>query len=172
MKQKIFTKGKTVMLIVVTMLFVSAVNAQTRGSIAVLDFQTGANITRSQVEGVSDMFLTFFNPQGFALVERTQINRVMAEQRFQHTSITDADAVRLGRILNVNHIVLGRMSIMGGRYQLDVRVINVQTGAIIARDGTEWGRNASPREPMRGLANRLAQRIPPPPPPPAPVMRF
>ena len=80
-------------MIVVAMLFVSATNAQTRGSIAVLDFQTGANIAQSQVEGVSDMFLTFFSPQGFTLVERTQIQRVMREQGFQHSNITDADAV-------------------------------------------------------------------------------
>ena len=153
------------MMIVATMFFVSATNAQARGSIAVLDFQTGANISQSQVEGVSDMFLTFFSPQGFALVERTQIQRVMREQGFQHTNFTDADAVRLGQILNVNHVVLGRMAIMGGRYQLDVRVVNVQTGAITARDGIEWGRQASPRESMRALANRLAQRMPQPAPP-------
>ena len=160
------------MMIVATMLFVNAANVQAR-RIAVLDFNTGANITRSQVEGISDMFLTFFSPQGFTLVERTQVQRVIREQGFQHTNITDADAVRLGRILNVNYVVLGRMSIMGGRYQLDARVVNVQTGAIIpnARDGIEWARTASPREPIRGLANRLAQRIPPPPPPP-PARRF
>jgi len=52
-------------------LSVGAVNAQMK--IAVLDFRAGAGVGRDDVDGISAIFETYFNPQGFILVERTQI---------------------------------------------------------------------------------------------------
>ena len=169
MKQKFFTK-----ILVATMLFVSIANAKA-GRIAVLDFNASVGITQSDVDGISAIFLTHFSPQGFTLVERTQINRVISEQGFQRSALTNQQMVRVGQILNLSHIVIGDVNIVSGRFNLDVRVVCVQTGEIVARDGTDWARASAPREPMRILAQRLAQRVPQPtapPPPPPPRIRF
>ena len=141
-------------MIVVAMLFVSAVNAQIR--VAVLDFQAGAGISQNDVNGISDVLITYLgNDARFILVERTQVQRVLREQGFQHSTITDADAVRLGRILNVDKVILGRIIVVSGQHNIDCRAVNVQTGRIVATAGNSWT-PATFRSVLRGVAQNLS----------------
>ena len=46
------------------------------------------------------------------------------------------------------------------QYNVDVRAVNVETGAILAKDGAEWNEGSSYRQMMRSLAERLSKNIP------------
>ena len=82
--------------------------------IAVLDFKAGVGISQTDVDGLSSTFVTYFNPRGYQLVERSQINQVIEEQGFQQTSLTESQMVRLGQIMNLSKIVVGDVNIVGG----------------------------------------------------------
>ena len=159
MLQKIFSKvahnvSKTMMIAIIAMCVTSAANAQIR--VAVLDFQAGAGVVSSEVDGISDVLITYLgNDARFILVERTQVQRVLREQGFQHSNITDSDAVRLGRILNVNKVVLGRVTRISGHLNMDCRVVDVQTGRIIATAGDSWT-PATFRSVLRDVAQNLS----------------
>jgi len=154
------SKTKRMAMIAVAAIFIaSAVQAQ-QMQIAVLDFRAGAGVEQGDVDGVSAIFGTYFhNPQKFRLVERTQIDRVVREQGFQHSTLTNQQMVRIGQILNIQKMVIGDINIVGGQHNVDVRVVDVQTGSVEATEGAMWARGSSYRELMRGLATRLMAKI-------------
>lgn len=136
---------------------VMSVAAQTN-KIAVLDFKASVGISQQDVNGISSIFITYFSPQGWTLVERTQIDKVISEQGFQKSSMTESQMVRVGRILNLKKIVIGDVNVISGSYNLDVRVVDVESGTISAKDGASWS-GSSYRSLMQTLATRLANKI-------------
>ena len=125
---------------------------------AVMEFKAGAGISQADVDGISAIFITYFRPAGYTMVERTQIDRVIEEQGFQRSSLTESQMVRIGQILNVSKIVIGDVNVVMGQYNVDVRVINVQSGTIAATEGATFS-GASYRTTMQTLAQNLAGKI-------------
>ena len=89
---------KKILFLTVLSFMVLTMNAQ---KCAVLEFSGAKSVSVADVDGISEMFMTYFRPAGYTMVERAQIERIISEQGFQRSSITDAQMVRLGKILNV-----------------------------------------------------------------------
>lgn len=126
--------------------------------IAVLEFKPGVGVSTADVDGLSSIFVTYFTPNGYAIVERSQIDRVIDEQNFQRSRMTEAQMVRVGQILNLSKIVVGDINVIMGEYNVDVRVLNVETGEIVARAGDTFN-TSSYRVGMKNLALKLANQI-------------
>ncbi len=92
------------------------------------------------------------------MVERTQIDKVIEEQGFQRSRMTQAQMVRVGEILNVSKIVVGDINVVMGQYNVDARVINVETGTISATEGATFATSAY-RASMQSVATKLAAKI-------------
>lgn len=135
-----------------------SVSAQPR--IAVLNFNAGVHVSQSEVDGLSAIFNTYFEPAGYTVVERTRVSRILEEQNIQGSRLTEKEMVKLSEILNVSVIVIGDVNKAMGQYNIDVRAVNVETGAILAKDGAEWAEGTSYRTMMRALAERLSKDIP------------
>ncbi len=135
---------------------VATVSAQ---RVAVLDFNAGVGVSQADVDGISAIFNTYFSPRGYTLVERTQIDRVIDEQNFQRGKLTQSQMVRIGQILNVSKVVIGDVNIVMNQYNVDVRVVNVESGTISAKDGATWAPGSSYRTMMSQLGTRLAGQI-------------
>jgi len=135
-----------------------SVSAQPR--IAVLDFNAGVQVSQNDVDGLSAIFNTYFEPAGYTVVERTRVSRIIEEQNMQGSRLTEKEMVKLSEILNVPVIVIGDVNKAMGQYNIDVRAVNVETGAILAKDGAEWAEGTSYRSMMRALAERLSKDIP------------
>lgn len=146
---------KKISLLVLTFLMVMSINAQ---RCAVLEFKAGVGVSQSDVDGISAIFITYFRPAGYTMVERTQIDKVIEEQRFQRSNMTQSQMVRLGQILNVSKIVVGDINVVFGQYQVDARVINVETGTIAATEGATFA-TTSYRSSMQSVAQKLASKI-------------
>lgn len=126
---------------------------------AVLEFKAGVGISQADVDGISAIFITYFQPAGYTMVERSQIDKAIEEQRFQRSSMTESQMVRIGQILNVSKIVVGDVNIVMGQYNVDARVINVETGTVSATEGATFAKGASYRATMQSLATKLAGKI-------------
>ena len=125
---------------------------------AVMEFKAGAGISQADVDGLSGIFITYFRPAGYTMIERTQIDRIIDEQQFQRSSLTESQMVRIGELLNLSKIVIGDVNIVMGQYNVDVRVINVESGTIAATEGATFA-GSSYREGMKNLAQKLAAQI-------------
>lgn len=150
-------KTKALLLTLMAMIGLS-VSAQPR--IAVLDFNAGVQVSQNDVDGLSAIFNTYFEPAGYIVVERTRVSRILEEQNMQGGRLTEKEMVKLSEILNVPVIVIGDVNKAMGQYNIDVRAVNVETGAILAKDGAEWAEGTSYRSMMRALAERLSKDIP------------
>ncbi len=93
------------------------------------------------------------------MVDRLYIDKALAEQRIQRSSITEELAVTAGRYMNVSKVVVGKVYIsFDGGYQVDVTVLDVQSGLQVASEGT----TVTPgnyRQSIQQLAQRLAGKI-------------
>lgn len=147
---------KKTLIAIALFLLASVANAQ---RIAVLEFNAGSGISQADVDGISAIFNTYFSPRGYTTVERSQIDRVIDEQRLQRSKLTQNDAVRIGQLLNVAKIVVGDVNVIAGEYNLDVRIINVESGTIAAKDGITWTAGNTYRDMMKTLSTRLSSQI-------------
>ena len=125
---------------------------------AVLEFKANVGVSQQDVDGISAIFITYFQPAGYTMVERTQIDKAIDEQGFQRSRMTESQTVRIGQILNVSKIVIGDVNIIMGQYNVDVRVINGETGTIAATEGATFD-GSSYRSTMQNLAQKLASKI-------------
>ena len=125
---------------------------------AIMEFKAGVGISQADVDGLSGIFTTYFRPSGYTMIERTQIDRIIDEQQLQRSSLTESQMVRIGELLNLSKIVIGDVNIVMGQYNVDVRVINVESGTIAATEGATFA-GSSYREGMKNLAQKLAAQI-------------
>ena len=125
---------------------------------AVLEFKAGVGISQADVDGISAIFITYFRPAGYTMVERTQIDKAIDEQGFQRSKMTESQMVRIGQILNVSKIVVGDVNVVMGQYNVDARVINVESGTIAATEGATFS-GSSYRTTMQSIAQKLAGKI-------------
>ncbi|HLE31916.1 MAG TPA: CsgG/HfaB family protein [Bacteroidota bacterium] len=111
-------------------------------------------------DGVSDMLVTALVKSGsFSVLERQEMDKVVQEQQFSNSSmVTPETAAKLGKILGVELFVVGSVSEFGvkessvgggvslfgasvskrkARAVVDIRLVNVTTGEIIAAENQE-----------------------------------
>jgi TolB-like protein len=96
------------------------------------------------------------NSELFVVVDRANMDKILAEQKFQQTGCTKQDcAVQMGKVLNVYKIIAGTVSKLQDTYIINVSVVDVQTGKIEAA-ATD---HASSFDALPDAIDRLAQRL-------------
>ena len=114
--------------------------------LAVLEFQGAEKLAHNVDVMLSDMVTTsLVTCNRFDLVERSRIDKVMKEQRFQASGLVDeSHAVELGKLLGAEAVIFGSVTsvsqtkidkfaydIMKTEIGIDVRVVNVTTGKVL-----------------------------------------
>ena len=149
-------------------------SAQNRLRIAIIDLDAGVNRTQQQVNGLADMLsVELFNSGCFTIVERSKVEKVIREQHFQMTDLTDAQRQKIGGILKVDAVVTGTINFIPrdtrygsdystrydvGEYNVDIRLVSVNTGEWLSVAGGEQ-KGCTERELMRRVAMQLADNL-------------
>jgi TolB-like protein len=103
-----------------------------RLSIAVLPFENkGGDATISST--VQDKMITsLYSLKRFKIIERSQIDKVMNEQKLGMTGAIDPDrAVKVGKMIGVDAILIGSISSTATGVGMDARLIDTESGVII-----------------------------------------
>ena len=106
--------------------------ARSSVTIGVLDLEAN-NIDIREVSAITDRFRMYLNRQkSFQVLERNTMETVLEENGFQFSSLAhDKDnAVAIGRLLGVQKIATGTVSLIGTMYSVHIRVIDVSTSII------------------------------------------
>lgn len=149
---------KAIKLLFFSLICLMAVTVQAQ-RIAVVGFKAGANVSLADIDGISETFSTYFQPKGYTLVDRLNIDKVLAEQRIQFSSITEELAVKAGKVMNVSKVVVGKVHIsFDGDFQVDVTVLDVESGLRVASEGITVPRGGY-RQSIQELAQNLAAKI-------------
>lgn len=102
-----------------------------RESIAVLPFESIGNTDPSISETVTAFVQNaIFQQRLFKVLERGQIDKILNEQKFQLTGLTD-DAIEAGKLLSVNKLVIGQVSRLGKEFTIVIKLVNVTSGEVI-----------------------------------------
>ena len=65
----------------------------------------------------------------YTVVERANIDKILKEQKFQHSGCTNSEcAVEIGQLLNADLTVIGTVGKVGSTYTMQTRIIAVETG--------------------------------------------
>ena len=97
--------------------------------IAILELEQ-KGLTKQKAEILTDRLTTkMISLDKYQVVERTNMDKILKEQKFQHSGCTDAEcAVEIGQLLNSDYIVTGSVNKFGDTYALDARLIDVGLG--------------------------------------------
>ena len=109
-----------------------AISAQAKESYAVLDLE-GRGISALEAATLTDRMRSELVKTGaVTVVERGQMQQILAEQDFQLTGCTsDECAVEIGQMLGVTKMVGGSIGKIGSTFTVDLRTVDVATGAIV-----------------------------------------
>ena len=115
----------------IIILYPAAISAQAKESYAVVDLE-GRGISALEAATLTDRMRSELVKTGaVTVVERGQMQQILSEQDFQMTGCTsDECAVEIGQMLGVTKMVAGSIGKIGSTFTVDLRIIQVGTGAI------------------------------------------
>ena len=113
--------------------------------LAVLDLQAN-NIAESEALALSDMLrssiVNIINKKSdqltdsYNLIERSQMDKIFEQFDIQNIGCTDMScAVEFGKMLNVDRIIIGSVSLLGSTYVVIARIVDIETSkALVSVD--------------------------------------
>lgn len=126
--------------------------------VAVLDFQQQGSFETAGVGRIAAEWLTtgLVETGRFEIIERRLLQQIVDEQKMGVSGLFDpSSASKLGRLLGVKTVVTGTIQHYENTFELNVRLINVETGAIITADRIKAGSASG----LRNLVSRITTRI-------------
>ena len=107
---------------------------QDKSRIAVVEFSTLDGRVTKLGEYIAETLTTeLFNTGKFHVTERRLIDKVIEEQELSMSGlVSDQTYVKLGNLLGVNAITTGTVTDLGDSFEVNARVIDAETGAVIS----------------------------------------
>lgn len=103
-----------------------------RLSIAVLPFDNRSGNTEITNTVQDKMITSLYSLKRFKIIERSQIDKVLSEQKLGMTGAIDpAKAVKVGKIIGVDAILVGSISSSTTGIGMDARLIDTESGGVI-----------------------------------------
>lgn len=82
---------------------------------------------------VADMLTMELLQKGYAPIERSQVQNILSEQKFQHDPnlTSEKDAVEIGQILNVPTLMIINVSQFAEDISMSIKMLDAQDGSIL-----------------------------------------
>ena len=115
------------------------------------------NVSAGDAAVIADMLRAELVKSGaFNVVEKSNMDKVLNEQAFQKTGCTSEEcAVKLGKLLNLQKMIVGSFGKLIDRYIVSIRMVNVETGQIEFADSAK-GQNVDELEVrMKDLVRKI-----------------
>jgi hypothetical protein len=103
--------------------------------IAILDFQNKGGVSAEEASIISQRVRAYLSQSdNYDILERQEIQALLKEQGFQQSLYTQCEedcADRLGKLLNVDALVMGGVSHLGQLYVISARLVDLEKGTIV-----------------------------------------
>ena len=101
-----------------------------QGTIAVFDFDN-INISKSDAQILTDRLRTeIVQLKTFKVVERSKINDLLKEQKFQMSGCVEECLIEVGEMLGATSVITGSIGSIGLYYTINAQIINVTISEI------------------------------------------
>jgi TolB-like protein len=99
--------------------------------LAVVEFDVNANVPKVNQDSVTVRNLVesqMVATRKYQVITRTDIDRLLANQQIQVSSISSAENIRKLQLQNISYIVTGSVDALGDDYAVTLRILDVSTG--------------------------------------------
>jgi formylglycine-generating enzyme required for sulfatase activity/TolB-like protein len=147
-------------------LFLSSASAADfkKTKIAVLDFEQRGDAFKTQDMGgiVAEWFTTAMVKDGrFQVVERALLKQIIEEQKLGMSGLIDTGSTaQLGKILGVKTIISGSVLLFQDYVEVNARIINVNTGSIVAAENLRSANPEKLKEAIENLTAKIVKNFP------------
>lgn len=129
-------------------------------NIAVADLDA-REVSAMEAATVADFLRTeLINSQAFVVLERSNMAKILAEQRFQQTGCTTTEcAVQMGKILNVEKMLVGSFSKALNAFYINARLVDVESGVALIADTVSFTSEADLYPKVKELVDKIVRRV-------------
>ncbi len=100
-------------------------------TVSVLPFAIeGKTLTKNGEYFAEQMLLGFIRNKTFKVVERKDLQKVLAEWKLNLQAVDEANAVKVGKLLGANLLVNSKLYKKDSNYEIYIKLINTETGEI------------------------------------------
>jgi TolB-like protein len=159
MNKKLFSLFAVVALLLVSTSF-EPLLAKKKMRIAVLELSP-VKVAPDLAIGVTDLVVTeLVNCGEFEVLERMQVVKILNEQGFQQTGVTDTTkAIEAGKLLNTESVMIGTLQQFNSSLVINVKIVEVSTGKILFADKAVADNNDKLIDASSNLVNSLVGRM-------------
>ena len=131
--------------------------SQNNPMVAIVPFNP-IGVSENEALVITNLFETALVKTGsFDVIEQNQIEEIMDAQAYTLTGCTDEScAIEVGKLLAAEQIILGDLSSIGGKFILNVKIIDVEKGKNINADSVDASNMGEMTETVELLAYKLA----------------
>jgi hypothetical protein len=128
--------------------------------IAVLDLE-GKAVDANTSAMVSDLLRTeMFKTGLFIVVERGEMNKILAEQGLQASGCTDTEcAVEMGKMLAARKMLLGTIGRLGSSFHVNARIVDVEAGTLDFAESAQAASEDELAAAVKAFASSLTARM-------------
>jgi len=128
---------------------------------AVLDLEARGQASALVAASVSDFIRSGLLESGrFSIVDRSNMETILKEQGFQKSGCTTSDcAVEIGKLLNVEKMVVGTINKVGTRYTISIWLVDVESGKADQPDSVECDADDLLRDAGLALAHHFSELV-------------
>ncbi len=114
--------------------------------------QAGKEVPLRQIE---NEFILQLMSKGYQIASRSDLSGILEEINFQHSAITDTDAVKIGKILNVPAVlIITPMS----KFSMGARLVSVEYAEILWIGTASYAYNVGYQELAKAIAKAFPSR--------------
>jgi TolB-like protein len=115
---------------------IESLKIESQVKVAILSFKSTNREYSSAIIGY--IYKSLFRAKNIKLVEREAVDVIIAQQELEISGLVDNEkAVSIGKLLNVDYICYGEISILNSKMIAVIKMSDVVTGEIIAVDTVE-----------------------------------
>ena len=134
--------------------------AQDLPRLAVVEFSTNNSAEKTKQDAITVRNLTeshMVATRKYQIITRDEIDKLLANQQIQVSSISSAENVKKLQLQNISYIVTGSVDAMGTDYAVTVKILDVATGRF-SHSGSDLMGGGS-RELYNGVGTLIAKFI-------------
>ncbi len=164
MHMGVFRVLSGILLVLALLLHNDATASFKKTKIAVLDFEQRGESGKNKDMGgiVAEWFTTAMVKDGrFEVVERALLKKIIEEQKLGMSGLIDQNSTaQLGKILGVKTIISGSVMLLQDHIEVNARIINVNTGSIVAAENLRSESSANLKEAIEHLTAKIVKNFP------------
>ena len=148
-----------VLLTIAQIFIVLSVSASPKPRVAILNFKAN-NTATAYADVVRDILeVHLYKTNAYDIVERNQIDVILKEQGIEDKYCSDTGcAVRIGKILSVDTVVIGSVN-RAGKFTITIKFVNVKEGIVEYADSEIADIESVIEDAVNTLAKRSAERL-------------